>query len=112
MTPEGPAYSVVRLTGGEVDGLPLLLMYITDDDVQEARDMVRAGDPGHIAILRVLVSFLWALDVDPAAHDWSSGEIAALLETLGMPSFEWSPLEDAELTRLLVEEASRHGQRR
>jgi hypothetical protein len=106
---EEPAYSVVRLAAGEGKGMPVLLLHITDDDVQQARDQVRAGNLGSLPVRRVVVSFLWSLDVDPAGQAWTGGEYVELLEMLGMPVFEWSPLDDAELTRLLAKEASSHG---
>lgn len=110
MSAEEPTYSVVRLKAGEGKGMPVLLLHVTDDDVQQARDKVRAGELGHVAVLSVVVAFLYSLDVAPDSHAWTAAEYVELLEALGMPVFEWSPLEDAELTRLLTEEASRHGQ--
>ncbi|MGW7440604.1 hypothetical protein [Streptomyces sp. NPDC054849] len=103
MSAAEPTYSVVRMASGTGKGLPVLLLHVTDDDVAAARAQVRAGNPDHLAVIIVVVSFLHSIGVDPAGHAWSSGEYIELLEMLGMPPFEWSALDDAELTRLLVE---------
>ncbi|MCX4780121.1 hypothetical protein [Streptomyces sp. NBC_01264] len=110
MSADEPTYSVVRMAAGDGKGLPVLLLCVTDDDVAAAREQVRAGNLDHLAVIMIVVSFLHSLGVDPAAHDWSSAEYIGLLEMLGMPPFEWSPLDDTELTRLLAEAVSSHGQ--
>ncbi|MFF1413366.1 hypothetical protein ACFVX6_26925 [Streptomyces sp. NPDC058289] len=110
MSADEPTYSVVRMAAGVGKGLPVLLMHVTDEDVAAAREQVRVGNPDHLAVIIVVVSFLHSLDVDPAAHDWSSAEYIELLEMLGMPPFEWSPLDDAALTRLLAEAVSSSGE--
>lgn len=109
MSAEEPTYSVVRMAAGEGKGLPVLLLHVTDEDVEAARQQVRAGEPGSLPVLVVVVSFLHSMGVDPAEHDWTSAEYIELLDMLGMPVFEWSPLEDAELSRLLSEAVSHDG---
>ncbi|MEU4950014.1 hypothetical protein [Streptomyces lavendulae] len=110
MSIEEPDYSVVRVAAGDCKGLPVLLLHVTDEDVALARATVRAGQPDHTAVLIVVVSFLHSLGVHPADHDWTTGEYLELLDMLGMPAFEWSPLEDAELSGLLAEAVKTHGQ--
>jgi hypothetical protein len=105
-----PTYSVVRLVAGDGKGLPVLLLHVTDEDVSSAREHVRAGEIGHMSVVIVVVSFLHALGVDPGAQSWTTSDYIELLEMLGMPPFEWTPLEDAELTRLLTEGAITRGQ--
>ncbi|MFI1394087.1 hypothetical protein [Streptomyces sp. NPDC020681] len=102
MSGEGSTYSVVRIAQGDNKGLPVLLLNVTDDDVETARQRVRDGDIGCMAVLRVVISLLVALGVDPSAYQWSAGEYVELLEMLGMPPYEWSSAEDVELTGLLA----------
>jgi hypothetical protein len=97
------------MAAGAGKGLPILLLHVTDEDVDLARRMVKAGEPDSLPVMIVVVSFLHSIDVDPAAHDWTSAEYIELLDMLGMPVFEWSPLEDAELSRLLVEAVTSDG---
>ncbi len=109
MNEDEPTYSVVRIAEGQNRGIPVLLIAVTDEDVAEARECVRAGDLASLPVLAVVVSFLHALDINPAEHDWTPAEYIALLGLLGMPPGEWSPDDDLELTQLLVEAVKQHG---
>lgn len=103
-----PSTTIV-LVEGEGAGLPLTIIGMTDEDVAEARCQVAAGNVGHELVLRIVAALVDAVGVDIGAYEWTGPEYVVLLEMLGMPVFEWSESEDAELAEFLAEAGGGRG---
>lgn len=101
--------TTITLVEGEGAGLTLTIIGLSDEDVAEARRQVAAGNVGHVLVVRLVATLIEAVGVDIMAHKWTGPEYVALLEMLGMPPFEWSGAEDAELERLLSEAGGERG---
>lgn len=102
-------HTTITLVEGAGAGLTLTITGLSDEDVAEARRQVAAGNVGHVLVLRIVASLIEAVGVDITAHKWTGPEYMALLEMLGMPAFQWSAAEDAELQLLLAEAGGERG---
>lgn len=102
--------TTIVLAEGEGAGLPLTITGLSDEDVDEARRQVAAGNLGHVLVVRIVASFIEAVGVDITAHKWTGPEYVQLLEMLGFSPFEWSVSEDAELAQLLAGEVDGGGE--
>jgi len=80
--------------------MTLELVGMTSDDVAEARRQAAVCNVDHELVQRVLSAFIEGFGLEPSGPEWSPGDMATLLEALGMlPA--WTSAVDVELASLL-----------
>ncbi|WP_432021432.1 hypothetical protein [Streptomyces sp. 1222.5] len=95
----------------EVTGLPgvHMTLEITDmtlDEVTEARRQAALCNVEHPLVKQMVYAFVQAFKLEPATGpEWSVGELATLLQALGLLP-EWTSPVDVELAHLLESAAA------